>query len=531
MKIERALISLSDKSGLVEFARELRKYKIDIISTGGTSALLQENNVKVTPISDYTGFPEILGGRVKTLHPKIYGALLARQNDEREVGQLKEFGISQIQMVVVNLYPFDTVTARSNCTMADALENIDIGGVSLIRAAAKNYKEVIVVTNPKDYPLVLGEMEKNNGEVSEETRLRLAVQAYSMTAEYDRRISNYLYQHTLDHKDTQKLLSPVFHLRYRKAYDLRYGENPHQDGAFYIDESVNEPSLARAVLHSGKELSFNNIYDLHSGLELAKEFEEAIAVIIKHGNPCGVGKDKGNILKAYQRALESDPVSAFGGVVIVNREVTVPLAEEINKIFLEVILAPSYEKEALVVLEKKKNLRILSLPFEPLMSMENSNTEPLDFKKVTGGLLVHRRDLETATAKQWKVVVGEKPSESIQKALEFAWKVVKHVKSNAIVIANRSQVLGIGAGQMNRIESVRLAWNRAKHRCQGGEGEGAVLASDAFFPFRDSIDLLEGSGVVAVIQPGGSIRDQEVIDAAKEKNITMIFTNERHFRH
>ncbi len=527
MKIERALISVTHKEGLVDFARELRKYKIDIISTGGTAALLQENNVKVTPISDYTGFPEILGGRVKTLHPKIYGALLARQNDEQEIERLKEFGISQIQMVVVNLYPFDEVTARSNCTMADALENIDIGGVSLIRAAAKNYKDVIVVTTPKDYPLVLGEMEKNSGEVSEETRLRLAVQAYSMTAEYDRRISNYLYQHTLDHKDAQKLFTPVLHLRYRKVQDLRYGENPHQDGALYIDESVAEPSITRAALHSGKELSFNNIYDLHSGLELAKEFEEAVCVIVKHGNPCGVGRHKSDILKAYLRALESDPVSAFGGVVIVNREVSGPLSEEMNKIFLEVVLAPAYEKEALAILEKKKNLRILTLPFQPLSAMENSGIEQLDLKKITGGILAHQRDLETINTKQWKVVCGEKPSVNILKGLEFAWKVVKHVKSNAIVIADRSRVLGVGAGQMNRVESVRLALNRAKSRV----AEGAVLASDAFFPFRDSIDLLEGSGIVAVIQPGGSVRDQEVIEAAKEKNITMIFTNERHFKH
>jgi len=526
LKVERALISVSNKEGIVEFSKALRKRKIDIISTGGTAGLLRENSVKVMSVSDYTGFPEILDGRVKTLHPKIYGALLARQSDPAQVAKLKEFGISEIHMVVVNLYPFEEVVANPDSTLAEALENIDIGGVSLIRAASKNYKDVVVVTNPKDYPLILSEMEKNDGSLSEETRLRLAVQAYSMTALYDRHISNYLYQHTLDLKDREKVFPPIMHLRYRKIRDLRYGENPHQEGALYIDESIYEPSVARAEQLNGKELSFNNIFDLNSAVEIAKEFKEATAVIIKHANPCGVGRDKSDIAKAFERALEGDPVSAFGGIIAVNRKVNEKLAKEITKTFFEVIVAPSYEKKALGVLEKKKNLRVLMLPFVVGEKDSLFEREQLDMKKITGGILVQHRDIGSDLSSKWKVAVGGPVSATLQSAIDFSWKVCKHVKSNAIVIANRHQVVGVGAGQMNRIESVRLALKQAK-----GRMKGAVLASDAFFPFRDSIDLLKGSGIVAVVQPGGSIRDSEVFAAAKEHHLTMVVTKTRHFKH
>lgn len=526
MKVQRALISVSNKDGIVEFAKALRKRKIDIISTGGTACLLQNNNVKVTSVSDYTGFPEILEGRVKTLHPKIYGALLAKQNDPSQMEILKEFGISEIHMVVVNLYPFEEIVGKSESTLSDALENIDVGGVSLMRAASKNYKDIIVINNPKDYPLILSEMDKNDGEVSEETRLRLAIQTFSMTSLYDRRISDYLYQYTSDYKDIHKLFSPLFYPRYRKIRDLRYGENPHQKGALYIDESVQEPSVVRAEVLSGKELSFNNIYDLNSAIEIAKEFKEMACVIIKHANPCGVGISKVDITKAFQKALEADPISAFGGIVAFNREVSEKCAKEMSKIFLEAVIAPSYEKKARVILEKKKNLRLLTLPFESRSTENGAVQEKLDFKKITGGMLVQSRDVELLDPLQWNVVVGEKPSGPIQLSLELAWKICKHVRSNAIVIAKRHQTVSIGAGQMNRVDAVEIALRKAAEKTKG-----AVLASDGFFPFRDSIDLLKGKGIVAVIQPGGSIRDEEVIQAAREQSLTMIFTHVRHFKH
>ncbi|OGQ14980.1 MAG: bifunctional phosphoribosylaminoimidazolecarboxamide formyltransferase/IMP cyclohydrolase [Deltaproteobacteria bacterium RIFCSPHIGHO2_02_FULL_40_11] len=525
MKLKRALISVSDKSEICEFARALRKYKIELISTGGTAALLQKNNIKVTSVSDYTGFPEILGGRVKTLHPKVYGGILAHQEDETLVEKLKEFGISQINMVVVNLYPFEKTISNAQCTLEDAIENIDIGGVSLIRAASKNYKDVVVVTDPKDYALVLEEMQKNEGEVSLETKLRLAVKALSLTSHYDQNISNYLYQNTRDKKDTKNIFPPVFHLKYRKLKDLRYGENPHQGAAFYIDESILEPSVGRAHQFSGKELSFNNIYDLHAGLELIKTFENPTCVIVKHNNPCGVGCAKKDIVKAYDRALRADPVSAFGGIVVLNQKVTESLAEKLSETFFEVILAPGYQSKALECLQKKKNLRILALDTPKELEYEH---EKIEFRKITGGLLVQERNLLGVDRKDWQVVAGAAPTDEILDRLSFAWKVVRHVKSNAIVIANEKETLGIGAGQMNRIEAVKLALNQALSK---KNFKDAVLASDAFFPFRDSIDALKGTGVTAVIQPGGSIRDKEVIQAAKEHKITLVFTHERHFLH
>src|SRR3989338_5499563 len=482
MKVLRALISVSNKEGIVDFVKALRKRKVEIISTGGTAKLLEENNVKVMSVSDYTGFPEILDGRVKTLHPKIYGALLAKQSDLEQVEKLKEFGISKIDMVVVNLYPFEATVAKPEYTLSDAIENIDIGGVSLLRAASKNYRDVVVITDPKDYSLILEEMNKNEGDVSQETRMRLAVKSFSVTAHYDGHISNILYRYTLDQKDAEKPFPPTFHVRYRKLKDLRYGENPHQEGAFYMDEAVLEPSLARAEKLAGKELSFNNIYDLHSGLEMAKEFEDPTCVIIKHANPSGVGRDKHNIVKAFQRAFECDPTSAFGGVVVMNREVTEEGAKELGSVFFEAILAPAFDKKALALLSKKKNLRLLSLNFKDASLYTK---EKIDFKKVVGGLLVQHRNIKPYQPKEWKEVVGEALTESIQEAIEFSWKVVKHVTSNAIVIANPTQTLGIGVGQVSRVESVKLALQKAH-----GKTRGAVLASDAFFPFRDSIDCL-----------------------------------------
>lgn len=520
MKITRALVSVANKEGIVEFVRNLRKQKIDVMSTGGTANLLLENNVKVTSVSDYTGFPEILDGRVKTLHPKIYGGLLAREEEISHIEKLKEFGISQIHMLVVNLYPFEKTISKSDCTLLDAIANIDIGGVSLIRAGSKNYKDVVVVTDPKDYALILEEIDKNNGEVSETTRLRLAVKAFILTAEYDRHIANYLYPLISDKKDNAKSFPPILHLRYKKLQDLRYGENSHQGGALYIDETVQEPSIPKAHLLQGKELSFNNIYDLSHALEIVKEFEFPVCVIIKHANPCGVGRDDQNIARAFQRALEADSVSAFGGIVAVNQEVSEECAELMSGIFLEAILAPSFDKKALALLEKKKNLRLLVLSLNG-----QHQKEKWDLKKIPGGLLLQHRDGQEE-AKQWKVVSGNNLTLSVEKSLEFAWKIVKHVKSNAIVIANAYQTLGIGIGQTSRVEAVKQALEKAK-----GKTTGAVLASDGFFPFRDSLDLLEGSGISSVIQPGGSIKDEEVIQAAKEKKITMVLTAIRHFKH
>lgn len=522
MKISRALISVANKEGIVDFAKILRKYKIEIISTGGTSKLLEEHHIKATSVSDYTGFPEILDGRVKTLHPKIYGGLLAREEEISHVEKLKEFGISQIHMLVVNLYPFEKTIAKPDCTLAMAIENIDIGGVSLIRAGSKNYKDVVTITDPKDYALILEEMDKNDQNISEATRLRLAIKAFSLTSEYDRHIANYLYQ--VEKKDTAKSFPPIFYMRYKKVQDLRYGENPHQGGALYTDETVQEPSLLRAQVLQGKELSFNNIYDLNNGLGLIKEFDEPTCAIIKHTNPCGVGRDSKSIAVAYQKALEADSVSAFGGIVVLNREVDETCASGMSQLFLEAILAPSFSKKALDILEKKKNLRLL------VLSLTQSQKEKMDFKKITGGLLLQNRDLDN-NDKQWEVVSGEKEiSPSLKQALLFSWKIAKHIKSNAIVIANESQTLGIGVGQTNRVDAVKQALERAQAKGKSKQTI-QVLASDGFFPFRDSVDLLEGSHIAAVIQPGGSIRDDEVIQAAKEKKITMVFTHVRHFKH
>ncbi len=517
----RALVSVSNKDGIVEFARALRKRKIEIISTGGTSKLLSDNNVKVTPISDYTGFPEILDGRVKTLHPKIYGGLLAKRSDASQLEQLKEFGIYEINIVVVNLYPFEQTVSLPNCTLADAIENIDIGGVSLIRAAAKNYKDVIVLTHPSDYPLILEEMDKNDGNISEETRARLAIKAFSVTSHYDRLISNYLYGHVMNSKDSERSFPPMFHLGLKKLQDLRYGENPHQKAAFYIDESVVEPGLGKVEFLHGKELSFNNIFDLDSGLNIAKEFDESVAVIVKHANPCGVGRDKTSVSKAFEFALASDPLSAFGGIVVLNREVDVACAESMSKLFLEAILAPGYDKKALAILEKKKNLRILKLEFNAEVKRER-----MDFRKVCGGVLVQERDLAPVESQKWKTVSGSKIDSATTDTVLFAWKIVKHVKSNAIVICNQHQTVGIGMGLTSRVDAVELALKKAK-----GKTEGAVLASDAFFPFADSIGLLDGTGISCVIQPGGSIRDDEVIKAAQDKKISMVMTGVRHFKH
>lgn len=523
MKVTRALISVADKTGLVPFAKVLQKYKIDIISTGGTASLLEKHHIKVRGVSDYTGFPEILEGRVKTLHPKIYGGLLAKQHVDQHIENLKEFGIQKIDMVVVNLYPFDEVASQPQCTLDEALENIDIGGVSLLRAASKNFKDVIVVIDPHDYSLILEEMDKNGGDVSEETRLRLSVKALASTSNYDRHISNFLYRHTLDFKQTKSPFLPIFHLRYRKLKDLRYGENPHQGAALYIDESVMEPSIVRSNQLSGKALSFNNIYDLESGLRLIQEFTEPTCVIIKHNNPCGVGCAKGDIAKAFERAYACDSESAFGGIVICNQKVSISLAESLKNIFVEAVLAPAYDPKALAILKKKQNLRILTL--QPFQSKVYS-VDKWDIKKIVGGLLVQDRDLNEQDDSEWQVVSGKKPKKALEKALVFAWKVAKHVKSNAIVIASGDHTVGIGAGQMSRVDSVHLALKKAH-----GRTRNAVLASDAFFPFRDSMDRLKGSGIVAVIQPGGSIRDQEVIAAAKEQGITMVLTHRRHFKH
>ncbi len=518
--IKRALISVSDKTGVVELAKELHGFGVEVLSTGGTAKLLREAGVAVKDVSDYTGFPEMLDGRVKTLHPKVHGGLLGVRDNPAHVAKMREHGIENIDMVVVNLYPFEATVAKAGCTLEDAIENIDIGGPTMLRSAAKNNRFVTVLVDHSDYAPVLAEMKSSSAAVSEATNFRLAVKVYQHTAAYDGAISNWL-GGRLEGESVQ--YPPTLTLQYRKAQGMRYGENPHQGAAFYVEHQVKEASIATARQLQGKELSYNNIADTDAALECIKQFSEGPAcVIVKHANPCGVALG-GSLLEAYQRAFSTDTESAFGGIIAFNGELDAATARAIvEKQFVEVIIAPEVTPEAVEVVAAKKNVRLLSCgawPAEP--------APRLDLKRVNGGMLVQDADL--ALTGELKVVTRRAPSEQEMRDLLFTWRVAKFVKSNAIVYGRDGMTIGVGAGQMSRVNSARIAVIKAEQA--GLEVKGSVMASDAFFPFRDGLDNAAAAGVTAVIQPGGSIRDEEVIAAADEHNIAMVFTGMRHFRH
>ncbi|MCK9555341.1 bifunctional phosphoribosylaminoimidazolecarboxamide formyltransferase/IMP cyclohydrolase [bacterium] len=522
-KVERALLSVYDKTGIAEFARELRGLGVEIISTGGTARLLKEEGIPITNISDYTGFPEMLDGRVKTLHPKVHAGLLALRNNESHKKQMKNAGFGYIDLVVVNLYPFEQTISKNNVTLEEAIENIDIGGPSMLRSAAKNYRDVAVVVNPSKYELVLKELKENKNTLSEELKMRLAVEVFQTTSRYDALISSYLKKVSSAITDS---LPGELSISCVKKQNLRYGENPHQKAAFFEDYAFekSEPSVIGAKQLHGKELSFNNIIDLNAALEIVKEFTEPFAVIIKHTNPCGAAVS-GDICSAYKKALETDPLSAFGSIVGFNRGLDEAAAVEISKLFVEAVICPSYTKEALGILEKKKNIRILEIA-NLTDWYKNKIYSGFDLKKVTGGVLVQDRDVKEVTEKDIRVVTKKKPTEKQVEDMLFAWKIVKHVKSNAIVYVKDNQTIGIGAGQMSRVDSSKIAVMKAQKGLKG-----SVMASDAFLPFRDNIDTAAAANISAIIQPGGSVKDQEVIDACNEHDMAMVFTGVRHFKH
>ncbi|MFI5305203.1 MAG: bifunctional phosphoribosylaminoimidazolecarboxamide formyltransferase/IMP cyclohydrolase [Nitrospiria bacterium] len=521
-KIERALISVSDKSGLIEFCRHLIEFGVEILSTGGTAKFLREHQIAVKDISEFTGFPEILDGRVKTLHPKVHGGLLGKRGLPAHLEEMKKNGIEPIDMVVVNLYPFEATILKANVTFDDAIENIDIGGPAMLRSAAKNFSDVAVIVNPNDYDSVSNEMRQNRGKLSDPTLFSLAKKVFFHTSRYDAVIAGFLDQQTTPNSSPPEESFPkILTLTYEKVQNLRYGENPHQRGAFYRDNSSQEASIARSLLLHGKEMSYNNYLDANSALELVKEYRETTSVIVKHNNPCGVALGR-TPLEAYRRARATDPVSAFGGVIAFNIPVDLETAKEITSTFVEVVIAPSFNEDALFELKRKKDIRILSTGV-----LSSSYREKIEFKKITGGLLFQDRDLGTVdNIKKLKIVSKREPTEEEYAAMDFSWKVCKHVKSNAIIFAANGQTIGIGAGQMSRIDSVQLATSKAQISLAG-----AVMASDAFFPFRDGLDAAFKAGIRAVIQPGGSIKDLEVIGAADEHHMAMIFTGMRHFRH
>jgi len=519
--IKQALISVSDKTGILEFAKALHQQGVKILSTGGTAKLLADNGVPVTEVADYTGFPEMLDGRVKTLQPKVHAGILARRDSPEHMATLKKHDIPTIDMVVVNLYPFSATIAKPDCTFEDAIENIDIGGPAMVRSSAKNHAHVTIITDAADYNVVLAEMKASGGAVSDQTRLALAKKAFSHTAAYDGTISNYLT--SLMEDGSKQQFPDVINFQFGKAQAMRYGENPHQAAAFYIEKDAKEASIATARQLQGKELSYNNIGDADAALECVKQFDGVPAcVIVKHANPCGVAIGA-NLFEAYDRAYKTDPESAFGGIIAFNGELDAQTAAAIvERQFVEVIIAPKVSKAASDIVAAKKNVRLLECGQwgkEPALRM--------DFKRVTGGLLVQHADL--SLYKELKVVSKRKPTEAEMADLLFAWRIAKFVKSNAIVYAKNNMTIGVGAGQMSRINSARIAGIKAEQA--GLKVEGSVMASDAFFPFRDGIDAAAKAGIVAVIQPGGSMRDDEVIAAADEHGMAMVFTGMRHFRH
>jgi phosphoribosylaminoimidazolecarboxamide formyltransferase/IMP cyclohydrolase len=518
LRIHRALLSVSDKSGIAEFARALAALGIEILSTGGTAKLLQKEGIAATEVSAYTGFPEMLDGRVKTLHPKIHGGLLGRRDDGAHLDAMRKAGIEPIDLLIVNLYPFAATVADPDCRLEDAVENIDIGGPAMLRAAAKNHASVAAVVDPADYPRILEEV-RAGGQVSDATRFSLARKAFAHTAAYDGAIANYLY--SLDPARQRQEYPEVLSLQFAKRQDLRYGENPHQSAAFYRDPRPVEGSLATGRQIQGKDLSYNNIADADAAWECVKSFSEPACVIVKHANPCGAAV-AATLLETYQRAFATDPVSAFGGILAFNRPLDRATAEALAKQFAEVVIAPRVEADAQSILAGKSNLRVLEVPL-------GHSSQAHDYKRVGGGLLVQSSDSRTLNRGEVKVVTRKQPSESQWDDLLFAWRVAKYVKSNAIVFCRDRATLGVGAGQMSRVDSARIATIKAQ--AASLPLAGSAVASDAFFPFRDGLDVVAEAGASAVIQPGGSVRDQEVIAAADERGIAMVFTGVRHFRH
>lgn len=516
----RALISVSDKTGIVEFASELVRLGVEIISTGGTYGILKNAGIPAVEVSEITGFPECLDGRVKTLHPFIHAGLLAMRDKESHMEQLQALNITPIDLVVVNLYPFKETILKEGVTLEEAIENIDIGGPTMLRSAAKNYQDVAVIVDPLDYKTVLEELQ-NTKAVTLATKFYLMQKVFTLTAHYDAMIANYLKVQRNDQEFPRTLT-----LTYEKVDDMRYGENPHQKAAFYREVGNLAGSLTNAMQLNGKELSFNNINDTNGALELLKEFSEPTVVACKHGNPCGVGSAD-NILAAWDKAYEADKVSIFGGIVVANREITVQMAKKMSGIFLEVIMAPSYEEEALEILRGKKNVRVLKLdgievPQNPLA---------YDIKKVNGGMIIQTIDSQLLVEEDLKVVTNRVPTDSEMEDLVFAFKVVKYVKSNGIALAKNKQSVGIGPGQVNRIWAATQSIDHGKELIDENITKGAVLASDAFFPFDDCVETAHKAGITAIIQPGGSVRDEDSIQKCNEYGMTMIFTGMRHFKH
>ena len=516
-KVQRAILSVTDKTGLVEFARKLADMRVELISTGGTAKLLRESGIPVQDIAELTGFPEMLDGRVKTLHPKVHGGILHRRENPKHRSAIAEHGIQPIDMVVVNLYAFEKTAAKPDVRFEELIENVDIGGPSMIRSAAKNFQDVAVVTSPADYDVIAQEMAANNGEISVATKWRLAQKAFATTAAYDSAIASTLERISSNGRfdlHPGESFPPTLRLSFQKTMDLRYGENPHQKAAMYSDGSAAGVANGRQL--QGKELSYNNIVDLQAAWDLAQEFSEPVCAIIKHTNPCGTGTGK-TLAEAYKKALECDPVSAFGGVIGVNRTVDGDAAEEMAKLFLEAIAAPSFDAASKAKFASKKNLRLVEIvPAEQKWVLKN----------VSGGILLQDADLRTLEESDLKVVTKRAPTPEEKRALLFAWNVCKHVKSNAIVYARDGQTVGVGAGQMSRVDSCKIGAMKAQLPLRG-----TVAASDAFFPFPDGVEEIAKAGATAIIQPGGSVRDQDVIDAAERLGLAMIFTGVRHFRH
>jgi phosphoribosylaminoimidazolecarboxamide formyltransferase/IMP cyclohydrolase len=519
--IKQALISVSDKTGVLDLARALASFGVNILSTGGTAKLLAENGIAVTEVADYTGFPEMLDGRVKTLHPKIHGGILARRDFPEHAAAIAAHDIPGIDMVVVNLYPFVQTVAREHCTLEEAIENIDIGGPAMLRSSAKNHKDVVVLCDPADYQRVIDAV-RIHGDVDYETRFALAKKVFAHTAQYDGSITNYFTSLGHDRQHAGRTSYPAtLNLHFEKVQEMRYGENPHQSAAFYRDLQVPAGALANYRQLQGKELSYNNIADADAAWECVKTFDDTACVIIKHANPCGVAVGA-SVLEAYSKAFQTDPTSAFGGIIAFNHELDANAAEAVAKQFVEVLIAPAFSEGALKIFAAKQNVRLLEIPL-------GSGLNQHDFKRVGGGLLVQAPDAKNVQLAELRVVSKKQPTQQQLQDLMFAWRVAKFVKSNAIVFCANGMTMGVGAGQMSRIDSARIAAIKAQNA--GLSLVGTAVASDAFFPFRDGLDVVVEAGATCVIQPGGSMRDQEVIDAADEHGVVMLLTGTRHFRH
>jgi len=522
-KIQRALISVSDKQGIVEFSRGLSELGIEIVSTGGTASLLRDNKIPVRDVSELTGFPEMMDGRVKTLHPKIHGGILALRDNPEHMAQMKSRGIVPIDLVVVNLYPFEATVARS-ASFEEIVENIDIGGPSMVRAAAKNHTQIGMIIDPEDYSSILTELKEDECSLSPATHFRLCCKAFQHTSRYDGTIANYFA--SLDENRKPMRWGRTVNIQISNIQDLRYGENPHQSAAFYGTQGDTGPAIGRAKQFQGKELSFNNILDADAALGTVLEFSDIATVAIKHSNPCGVALSKKSLADSFRKAKTCDPISIFGGVIAFNRPVDEETAKELKEIFLEIVIAPSFTPEAKAVLSSAK--RLLSIRLLEL-DMSQPQSGGYDLRRVRGGMLIQDWDVGTVDVRECKIVTERRPTEEEYRALDFAWRVCRHVKSNTIVFASPDQVLGVGAGQMSRIDSTKIAVMRAA--THGLDLNGSAVASDAFYPFRDGLDEAANAGAKSIIQPGGSIKDDEVIAAANEHGIAMIFTGMRHFRH